>query len=136
MKIIDFARKGNVVRFFLGADDLKDWHGDDWNDTPYEHNAGEVYDEFISGHIDIAFAFDKLVLEPCDGAYNSDYCKDDMKARKVPCLIVVPAELAQDSWHDDFAHWVGADGVLKFYFGDRMEEERGTEYGFQEKADA
>lgn len=129
MKIIDFARKGNVVRFFLGADDLKDWHGDDWNDTPYEHNAGEVYDEFVSGHIDIAFAFDKLVLEPCDGTYNSDYCKDDMKARKVPCLIVVPAELAQDSWYGDFAHWVGADGVLKFYFGDRMEEERGTGYG-------
>ena len=129
MKIIDFARKGNVVRFFLGADDLKDWHGDDWNDTPYEHNAGEVYDEFISGHIDIAFAFDKLVLEPCDGVLNSDYCKDDMKARKVPCLIVVPAELAQDSWYDDFAHWVGVDGVLKFYFGDRMEEEGAPEDG-------
>ena len=122
MKIIDFARKGNVVRFFLGADDLKDWHGDDWNDTPYEHNAGEVYDEFVSGHIDIAFAFDKLVLEPCDGVYNSDYCKDDMKARKVPCLIVVPAELAADSWYDDFAHWVGAAVVLKFYFGDMMTE--------------
>lgn len=45
MKIIDFERKGNLVRFYLGDDDLEEWYGDDWNDTPYEHNAGQVYDE-------------------------------------------------------------------------------------------
>lgn len=39
MKIIDFERKGNLVRFYLGDDDLAEWWGDDWNDTPYEHNA-------------------------------------------------------------------------------------------------
>lgn len=122
MKIIDFARKGNVVRFYLGEDDLKTWYGDDWNDTPYEHNAGEVYEQFVSGHADIAFNFDSLVLEPCDGVLNSEYCKDDMVARRVPCVIVVPQEIAADSWDtDNFARWVGADGVQRFYFGDRME---------------
>ena len=40
MKIIDFAKKGNVVRFFLGKDDLKEWWGDDWDDCPYEHKYG------------------------------------------------------------------------------------------------
>lgn len=44
MKIIDFERKGNLVRFYLGDDDLHDWSGDDWNDTPYEYNAGQVYE--------------------------------------------------------------------------------------------
>lgn len=121
MKIIDFAKKGNVVRFFLGADDLKEWYGDDWDDTPYEYNAGEVYERFVSGHKDIAFPFDDLVMEPCDGAYNSEYCKDDMVHRSVPCIIVVPAKLVDISWDNSFAHWASADGVKRYYFGDRME---------------
>ena len=124
MKIIDFAKKGNVVRFFLGKDSLKEWYGDDWNDIPYEHNAGSVYEEYISGHRDIAFPFDSLVIEPCEGVLNSDWCKDDMIARKVPCIIVVPKELADESWYGyDFAHWLGVDGVQKYYFGDKMEAE-------------
>ena len=124
MKIIDFEKKGNVVRFYLGKDDLEKWWGDDWNDTPYEHNAGEVYEEFVSGHKDIAFPFDDLVLEPCNGAYNSEYCKDDMVARRVPCIIVVPKELADTSWDTSFVYWAGADGVKRYYFGDRMEEDQ------------
>ena len=122
MKIIDFAKKGNVVRFFLGADDLEEWWGDDWDDTPYEYNAGTVYDEFVKGHRDVVFPFDDLVIEPCEGALNSEWCKDDMKDRKVPCIIVVPKEIADDSWcGQDFKHWVGHDGVRKYYFGDKME---------------
>ena len=39
MKIIGWDRKGNVVRFALGDDNLEYWSGDDWNDSPYEHNA-------------------------------------------------------------------------------------------------
>ena len=128
MKIIDFAKKGNVVRFYLGADDLQKWGGDDWNDAPYEHNAGEVYDRFISGYKDIVFPFDTLVIEPCEGVCNSCWCKDDMKARRVPCIIVVPKEKAEDSWYwQDFEHWVGMDGIQRFYFGDRMEPDCITE---------
>ena len=122
MKIIDFQKKGNVVRFWLGEDNLKEWHGDDWNDTPYEYNAGTVYDEFISGYRDVAFDFDSLVIEPCECTTNSELCKDDMVARKVPCIIVVPKELADDSWYgQDFKYWVCHDGIEKYYFGDQME---------------
>jgi hypothetical protein len=119
MKIIDFERKGNVVRFYLGEDNLAGWYGDDWNDAPYEHNAGLVYDEYIKGTKDIAFPFDTLVLEPQDDWHNcgnSAYCKNDMIARRVPCLIVVPTELID--WSDDFSHYVVMDGVKKIYFGD------------------
>ena len=85
MKIIDFKKKGNVVRFYLG-EETPDWgwtrsdytrngttpdwlkpsdryYGDDWDDRPYEHNAGQVYEEFIKGYKDVAFDFDDLVLE-------------------------------------------------------------------------
>lgn len=124
MKIIDFHKKGNVVRFFLGEDDLKEWWGDDWDDCPYEHNAGEVYDEYISGYTDIAFNFDDCVLEPCDGAWNSEYSKEDMVKRHVPCIIVVPSKVAEDSfWGNHFQHWVGNDCVRRYYFGDHMEME-------------
>lgn len=147
MRIIDFKKKGNVVRFYLGekAEDwgwtnedyrhfkgpsgkAPDWlkpsetyYGDDWDDAPYEHNAGPVYDEFVKGHRDIAFPFDDLVLEPCDGEGESPYCKDDFVARRVPCIIVVPAEIITESPWDDFRYWLGNAGVRRYYFGDEME---------------
>lgn len=128
MKIIDFKKKGNVVRFFLGADDLINWYGDDWNDTPYEYNAEEVYDQFVKGYRDVVFPFDDLVIEPCEGTTNSEWCKDDMKERRVPCIIVVPKEIADTDWYgQDFKHWVGHAGVRKFYFGDKMEPEKAVD---------
>ena len=122
MQIIDFKKKGNVVRFYLGDATAHYW-GDDWNDRPYEHNAGQVYEEFIKGYKDIAFDFDDLVLEPANGAWNSNsrWSKEDMIARRVPCIIVVPREVYQDSWDDSFDSWAGADGIKKYYFGDEME---------------
>ena len=130
MKIIDFARRGNVVRFFLGKNELKEWWGDDWDDTPYEHNAGPVYDRFVSGHVDIAFPFDYLVLEPCDGEHNSPYCKEDMINRTVPCLITVPKDVVGNSWYwESFEPWAGAAGIIKCCFGDRIDTMKDTEDG-------
>lgn len=119
MKIIDFARKGNVIRFYFGDDNLKDWCGDDWNDCPYEHNAGTVYDEYVTETYDVAIPFDSSVLEPKDDWHNhgnSDYSKDDMKARKVPCIIIVPSELVDH--YECFSRCVGIDGIQRIYFGD------------------
>ena len=122
MQIVDFDRKGNIVRFYLG--DLKDEpQGDDWDDAPYEHNAGTVYGRYVKGHKDIAFPFDDLVLEPCDGVMNSGYSKEDMLNRRLPCIIVVPAKLCEDDWHSEYDYWKAADGVKKYYFGDEMMED-------------
>ena len=41
--IIDVATYGNIIKLFLSKTKNKDIWGDDWNDAPYEHNAGEVY---------------------------------------------------------------------------------------------
>lgn len=123
MKIIDFRKNGNVVRFILGKDDLPDWYGDDWNDAPYEHNAGEVYEEYVSGYRDVAFPMNYAVLEPQDGAYgrNSTYCKDDMKDRKIPCVIAIPIKKGDDAWnYEVYSEWAGAANAIRFYMGDPM----------------
>ena len=127
MKIIDVETKGNVVRFYLGDDDCTDYHGDDWHDKPYECNAGLVYEEYIKAVRDVAFSFDDLVLEPCDGEPSGSWVsKDEMKNRKCPCLIVVPGKIKDGSYNDRFSEWVGADGVQRFYFDDPMSPFSGT----------
>ena len=119
MKIIDFEHKGNVIRFYLGADELESWYGDDWDDAPYEHNAGRVYDEFVTGRHDMVVPFDSTVLEPCSGQLNSRWCKLDMVARLVPCIIIVPGKL--DWYSDNFNDYIGAASARRIYFGDKLE---------------
>lgn len=147
MKIIDFERKGNMVRFYLGEktsewgwtnkDYLRnnkkpDWlkpsdkyYGDDWDDAPYEHNAGTVYEWFIKEQKDLIFDFDDLVLEPCCGTWNSKWCKDDMVAKKIPCIIVIPKRVIEEhgGWaFEDFNYWLNitAPSIRRFYFGDTL----------------
>ena len=88
MKVIDFYKKGNVVRFYLGDDNCYDFTGDDWDDAPYEHNAGIVYKEYIKGYVDVAFDFDDDVYEPGDRFCNSPYSKEDFKNRIVAAIVV------------------------------------------------
>lgn len=116
-KIIDFKKHGNAVKFYLGEDDLDDYYGDDWDDRPYEHNAGTVYDEFVIGTRVIYFDYDDLVLEPCDGCYNSAWSKDDMKNDMVPCIIVVHKSEYIDK---NFSRWSSSNSpnIDKFYFND------------------
>lgn len=87
-KLIDFEKKGNVIRCYFGY--RPDYYGDDWDDKPYEHNAGKVRDEYIDKYIDYAFPNDFLVTEPADDWHykgNSPYSKDDMKREICPCII-------------------------------------------------
>lgn len=128
-KIIDFEVKGNVVRFYLGNKtdewgwtnknykdrngNTPDWlkpsdtyYGDDWEDCPYECNAGTVYDEFIYGTRTYYYDMNWLIIEPCSGEINSPYCKNEFKSRKIPCVIVIKGELADRySYKDKFSFW-------------------------------
>lgn len=118
MEIIDFEKFGNVVRFYLGTNG-EQW-GDDWNDAPYDCNAGTVYDEYVQGHKDIAFPPEWDVLEPCDGAYCTHVSKEYMKERLSPCIIVRKKD---ENWlaEGDFARTLGCNDAIRFYFGDEME---------------
>ncbi len=122
MKIIDYKKYGNVIRFYYGDDKEEDYHGDDWGNAPYEHNAGMVYDRYIKGYIDIAITPEKVALEAKDDwrwGNNSPYCKYDMKDRNVPCIVIVSADK-----EDFFSIYASSDNdeVTKIYFGDTDED--------------
>ena len=122
MKIIDAEIRGNVVRFYLGGDDLKKWWGDDWNDCPYEHNCGTVYDEYVSETVDIAFPLDYYVSEPCMGVANSPYAREDFMAGNVPLVAVCKCD---DAWGDDFQSVIGKPSTQTFCMGDKVEKLNG-----------
>ena len=123
MKIIDFEKRGNVIRFYCGKDNCDDYWGDDWNDRPYEHNAERVYSEYIEEYIDVAVDMDYHVMEPADDwRYNNNtpFSKEDMKKRSVPCIIIVPED---DSYvSEEFNRYAVSDNVDKIYFGDSIEK--------------
>lgn len=132
MKVIDFARKGNVIRLYLGhySDEWgwinpdyridnkrpvwlkpsKKYYGDDWNDAPYEDNAGTIYDQFIFSTYDIFVPYDYEVLEPID----MNISKEDMANRKLPCLIITKKN------YIDFAEALTDSNSFKIYFGDDL----------------
>ena len=119
MKIIDAKIKGNLVRFFLGEDDLKEWWGDDWDDRPYDLNCGEVYDEYVSGVIDVAFPFDWLVSEPSKNYSDCGYAREDFMTGNLPLVAVCREE---DAWDDDFNSVIGKPSTKTFYMGDKVEK--------------
>ena len=122
IEIIDFQRRGNVVRFFLGHNG--DQWGDDWNDYPYEYNAGEVSDQYVSAIVDVAFPFQYYVIEPADGCDDSHYCKKDFIDRYAPCLVVCVQDMAM--WGADYSRVVAfsekVGEVARIYFGDKIDD--------------
>ena len=160
LEIIDIAIKGHLVRFYLGKKegewgytnpnykDYKDYkgktpdwlkpsdiyYGDDWDDAPYEHNAGTVYDWFVKGYIDIAIGWECRIIEPHCGVLNSGYCKEDFVARKVPALIILPKDFETSSsyyepdedgnYKDEFSFFneLEDDKIVKLDYGDSVEK--------------
>ena len=118
MKIVDWETKGNLARFYLAKDETKDWGGDDWNDRPYEHNAGQVllFDEII----DVVFEYDVSVLEAHNDYHykgNSPYSKDDFKERKAPIVIIDTT-----GEHMYYSLALANLNCTKIYMGDRVED--------------
>lgn len=108
-EIIDFKKKGNVIRFYLGKNG-EQW-GDNWDNIPYEHNAEKVCDKYIKGYCDIAVDFDWEVQEPADLFSNSPYSKLLMRDRNVNALNI----------HKE-------DKEYLIYFGDKIENVLNLKY--------
>jgi hypothetical protein len=117
-EIIDWDNKGNVVRFYLGKNG-EQW-GDDWNDTPYECNAGMVYSAFVEYYVDVAFPFSVDVWFA-----ENDYSKEQFIKREVPFMIVVKEQ--DDYSMFEFSDYVrnGFKNCETYYFGDVFDEDRG-----------
>lgn len=119
-KILDFECFGNIVKLYLG-ETVNGIYGDDWNDIPYEHNAGTVYDKFYTDTVEIAFPLSTQVYEPCFGYDNSPYCKKDFLFRKVPFLLFGQLE---ESWryHDFDELLENVPTLHKLYIGDDWDD--------------
>ena len=116
MKIIDFERVGNSVRFYLGEDDELCYLGDDWNDAPYGSNAGSVYPEYVKGYVDMFWPVEYYVLEP-----DEDMCvsKFNLKDGDFPCIVVTNRD---DSYAWSYEHNAGRGEIERYYFEDSLEK--------------
>lgn len=89
--------------------------GDDWNDAPYEHNAGEPYNDHRPTpgaarveHSILKVAFDGDLSTPRDGFdYNSPYSVEDINNKKVPWLMSLEYYQPQESDEEHLAAWGG-----------------------------
>lgn len=122
MKIIDFSAYGNVVRFYYGLNSCNDYHGEDWHRADCDDR---VYREYIRGYIDIAVDTDHIILNPFNDYPESHLCKNDLKARRAPCIVVMeqPSN-GIDDWNryscGDYNKFCGSEskGSVRIYYGD------------------
>lgn len=89
LELIDCERKGNLIRLYFGKNGEQ--CGDDWDDVPYEHNAGMVYHEYIKAIMDIVIDFQYEIKEPADDAKNGNsiYCRNDFKDKKIYAFKII-----------------------------------------------
>lgn len=94
--------------YFTDLDDLQEQWGDDWNDAPYEHNAGWPYDSIRKDEhtiLKIPFAVvsennngsSHWVKFPCDyGCGNSPFSVEEINAGAVPWIFVSYYNMAKN----------------------------------------
>jgi len=123
MKIIDWQCKGNLIKFYLGKDDLETWYGDDWNDVPYEHNAGVVYDRFISDTTFLFVPWCYAIIEPSYFG-SSFYCKDDFSGvgrARYPHIFMIILREKEHNYYD-WSSLVKSHKGIRIKMGDKVED--------------
>ena len=106
-QIIDIQAKGHLLRLYVGANG--DQYGDDWDDAPYEHNAGPVYDKFVERYVDVVIPFDYHLEEPSSYSLNYGYLKYEQFIKgSIPRFQIYREELGEL--------------VLPIYFGDDVDK--------------
>jgi len=112
MKIIDWKASPIAIRLYLAKDDLAYWWGDDWDDAPWQCNAGPVYDRFVSAHIDIILPEETEVWEPGGITSPSEYIsKEDIIKRQLPIIV------GFCGLHDTYEDALRDKNTLKLYMG-------------------
>ena len=105
--------KGPWAYFFDG--EPTDIWGDDWNDTPYECNAGPPYSAPHGDPSSLAVvAWDGDFVEPADGHFNSPFSVDDINRGIIP-------------WLRNKKQWIWAGTTLRDFI-DLVEDCGGTVY--------
>lgn len=111
----------NMTLRIYGTKSERPW-GDDWDDSPYEHNAGSIYQEYVSKYADVVFPFGTYPLEPkddwrCHG--NSMYSKEDMLRRRVPALVIVKND-EYSEYYNSFTKALSEDSFPRIYLMDNF----------------
>ena len=77
--------------FFTG--NWKEQWGDDWDDRPYEHNAGDPYRHYWVDKVEYEIPMKECYFElpgyyelPCDGHLNSPYSVQDINHNCCPWI--------------------------------------------------
>ena len=81
---------GEPIKMYFTNNSLNDQWGDDWDDVPYEHNAGEPYEDDDHQIIKIQF-MDNIVSEiitPRTNVDNSNYSVQDINNKIVPWISI------------------------------------------------
>lgn len=126
-EIIDCTIKGNVIHCYLGKNGTQT--GENWSLCGYEEYAETVDEKYVGAVKDIYVPYDDVILTPadirnswsygCRRRYGCGDSKDDMKERKVPCFMIIPAKTYVDEFESDhFNRYLEKPEVRKYYFGD------------------
>lgn len=81
--------------YFTTKEVTEQW-GDDWDDAPYEHNAGTPYEDDDNEIKQIYFELPNYYHVPCTGYTNSPYAVEDINKGVVAWL-----------WTDNFKIFAG-----------------------------
>lgn len=73
----------DVDRAYFSSNQPEDETGDDWDDAPYEHNAGVPYGD---GSTVVMVMFIANFERPCDGVINSRFSVDDINRKHIAWL--------------------------------------------------
>lgn len=120
-EIIDCTIRGNVIHCYLGKNGTQT--GEGWSERNYEEYAETVDKKYVGAVKDIYVPYDDVVLTPADirnsWKYGCRHSKDDLKERKVPCFMIVPAKAYADEYESNyFDRYLENPDVRKYNFGD------------------
>ena len=77
----------NLITLYFTNDMEKQW-GDDWNDIPYEYNAGEPYEDETDVFSIIVNTNWEDVVTPCTKYFNSPYSVKDINKGIIPWITI------------------------------------------------
>jgi len=108
------------VAYFTTQDLDKQW-GDDWDDAPYEYNAGEPYEEEYYKIYKIHF--DKAALDtPCSDHHNSPFSVKDINAGAVAWLRHPEGNLQAGATVSEFIEYIKKIGSNYYLPADWVED--------------
>lgn len=117
---------------YFTTQDVQDQWGDDFDDAPYEHNAGTPYEPAIHHlangiqqlsprdwnpdgtprwqllQVHYTAGTQVQLLEPCEGHGNSPYSVQDINAKAIPWLRIRRWVPTQRDYVEDESLWAGA----------------------------